>query len=196
MQPDFYHIGQYDWDFFGTLTYCPKLFYTDAFDCRIGGGKRKSAAMQLLRKIAADDNLFPRVGKDRKWNSFQWVLREETGEGWGRPHHHFLIRGITNKRLLKRPNKNNKTDKSHYLFSVENYWKKLTESIAKIRLFHKWIDGAPQYITKEANLYETQKFGDAISVEYSNAFRTRIISDKTYNTSQKELFPHSRVLTR
>lgn len=176
MNPHFYHIGQYDWDYFGTLTYCPDLFFTNPFDCRVGAGKRKSAAFRYLRFLAKDDG--------RHFKNFQWVLREETGESFGRPHHHFLIRNKQKHHHLN----------IHHCKYLEWSWNEQTQSLAKIRPFHKWIDGAGSYLVKSANGYEQRKFGEAIDVEFSNAFNQEIINNQTYDTVQKELYSRSEVL--
>ena len=115
----------------------------------------------------------------------QWVLRSELGEGWGRPHYHFLVRN------LKKRNSINK----HHCIALQKHWEGKYDSIAKVRPFHKWIDGAAKYVVKEANRYEVGKFGTAIETEFSNSYRESIIQRNNYNNgAQQEAFHASEVI--
>ena len=175
MNPYFYHIGQCNWDLFGTLTFSDYQFFNDPADVRKGAGKRRSAAFAMLREIAELDGT--------RWKNSHWVLRSELGEKFGRPHYHFLYRN------LKR--KFNKT--THNCKRLESFWHNKYKSWAQVRPFGKWIDGAASYTVKEANGYEQRKFGTAIEVEFSKGFRSMLLDQATYNDVQQEVFPASEV---
>lgn len=175
MNPDFYHIGQDNWDLFGTLTYNDD--FIDPYDTRVGGGRRKKTAFCMLRRVFELDGT--------PFKKAQWVLRAEGGEKFGRPHFHFLVRNLKKRNSIQH----------HHTSALEAYWKRKFDSFARIRPFHKWVDGASKYCVKEANSYEVRKFGTAIEVEYSKSYIAHLLDRNNYNTGyQKELYPSSQVI--
>lgn len=177
MNAHFFHIGQDGWDLFGTLTFSDEFFQDSLEDYRVGGIRRKKAAFWMLRRIFDKDAT--------QWNRAQWVLRSECGEMNGRPHYHFLVRNLKNK----------KTIQQHHCYALEAFWEGKFSSMARIRPFHKWIDGASSYCVKEANGYEVRKFGTAIEVEFSHTYNKTILDRVNYNsTVQQEAFHASEVI--
>lgn len=191
MNPYYYHLAQDDWDVFGSLSFNDSFFPAlDKGDMAAGGIRRKKCAFMFLRKIMDDDRT--------RWNRAQWVLRHEVGELEGRPHYHFLVRNLNRPNIFKRKikkNKSYKTGKSYYCYLLQKYWQNKTDSLADIRPYKKWVDGAVKYAVKDANRYETGKFGTAIEVEFSHAYEARLIDRNNYNTEpQQELYPSSEAI--
>lgn len=144
-----YQLQGTTWDWFGTLTFGLRKIPMDQPDLITGKCFRVvGATVPSTRKRF---HMFYRWLREQEshWNQSrsQWILRHETGELNGRPHFHFLLRGLPVA----------STGRSAR-FAAMHSWEAVGGGFARIRKFSD-ADGI-SYVCKNlgANVYEAGKF--------------------------------------
>jgi len=159
-KPDTYLLSQVDWQFWVTLS-----FKSDAVSSE---KLRQSLWFALLRDLAG----WWRVDFKR----LLWLRRAERGELSARLHWHALLGGLPDS-AISRPT----------CFAIKNDWERLGGGMARVFVYDsarnaldymlkrelgcesskKLKEGRPVSMTEGGRQYESQKFGLADSVTYS-----------------------------
>lgn len=153
--PEAVILSRLPWQVFGSLTFKPR-------DEGMSTRRQRVMFFAFVRKIAEYSGMY--------FPDFQWVLRMERGEKFGREHLHCLLGDPLEP--------TSKTDR----FAMMALWEKLGGGMTRLREYETRQSGV-DYVCKclggessGANAYELNKFGSAGELTLSHAATAAIHS--------------------
>jgi len=171
MEPDKYHLGTLDWEFFGSLTYKGKVPPSQY---------RETMWMAFIFELCQKAKSKPR--------ELLWVRREERGEMGGRLHQHFLLSflkpGLHHNRIT-------------WSFVMKHLWEKVVGGGGcRIRPYNWRLSGA-EYTLKNlsgGDAYELGKFNaDSAALTLSHRLES-LLKRRAHATKVVGYTQHGRVI--